>query len=196
MKVRNRNRRSYVYNATHLLRFPSQENVDQVISDGAEGSTDGEEATGKTPNVPCAALQRIPVFCKVTSPGEQLVIAYFPTSTLDQDPGSKITSVSRNLSDGRIRCEINNSTINAREETSEGIPVDYHMVWESSTPPTNTFRNDYYAVKKNGKIFLTPAQFVHMRAVVEPKGSRQENSRVGIVVQSTARNQQTAGIRC
>lgn len=127
------------------------------------------------------------------SSDEHLVVAYFPTSTLDQDPGSKIASISRNLSDGRIRCEIKDSTIHAREETSEGIPVDYHMVWESSTAPTNTFREDYFAVKKNGKVFLTPAQFVHMRAVVEPKGSRQENLRVGIVVQNNLREAQNAG---
>ncbi|OQV22417.1 hypothetical protein BV898_03591 [Hypsibius exemplaris] len=140
-----------------------------------------------------SAGNSLPVYVKIPSSSEQLTIAFFPMGTSNRLPGSKISAVTRNSVDGRIRCEIRDSTIQGREETTEGIPVDYHMVWESSGVPGNTYRDDYYAVKQNGKIFLTPAQTVHMRTVVEPKGTRQsESQRIGIVMQPGSREDQNA----
>lgn len=128
--------------------------------------------------------QSIPAYLRIPSPNEQVSIAYFPMGASGFQPGSRIASVTRNTVDGRIRCELRDSTIHAREETTEGIPVDYHLVWESAVVASNTFRSDYYIVKQNGKVFLTPINVVHMRAVLEPKGTRNENQRVGIVSQS------------
>ena len=158
-----------------------------------EELTDAGPAETDSPNVNSSAKISIPIYVKTPSTGEQLSIAFFPMSTCNVLPGSRIATVSRNNVDGRIRCEVKDSTIHGREETADGVPVDYHRVWESSHIPANTYRDDYLAVKQNGRLFLIPAQTVHMRTVVEPKSTRQsETQRIGIVVNNNSREAQNA----
>jgi hypothetical protein len=172
----------------------SEEEVDET--DAESEPDDGRSrnpAEDPEPGSPSGSSRSLPIYLKNPSASEQLAIAIFPMSTSNHLPGAKISSVSRNSTDGRIRCEIRDSIIHGREETTEGIPVDYHLLWESSNVPTNTYRQDYYAVKQNGRIFLTPAQTLHMRTVLEPKGTRQsESQRIGIVCQNNSREAQNA----
>ncbi|XP_055335515.1 uncharacterized protein LOC129586357 [Paramacrobiotus metropolitanus] len=130
---------------------------------------------------PSLTAQTLPVYIRRGHAHEQVVLAYFPAGPSGAQLSSRITAVCRNNVDGRVRCELSDSTIHGREETSEGIPIDYQLICQSSTVPFSAYRTNYHAVKRDGKLYLTPIDVVHMKTVLEPKGVRNETQRVGIV---------------